>query len=298
MFRRSLVSATISCLILFSVSTTPVRAQPEVLVKDPKLVELGNRFDSAEALYNHLKEEANGGQPLAWDKLPPWSGVYTKAAGGIRFDPVTKDDEPITAKHTPEYQEKYDQKIIRFKQGLEYDPLSRCDPPGYPRWLTEPFLREFVVTPSQTWLINEMVNDIRRVYTDGREHTPEADAYPLFNGDSVGFWDGHRLIIHTSQLRSGQYQRLEGYYSDQVETVEIWEKVDDATIEVDVWMYDPPALTEPWYVRQYYAELENSDHFLRLRYWHCGENQNNDVIEIDGGGSDFNDFDFTHIDDD
>jgi hypothetical protein len=52
--------------------------------------------------------------------------------------------------------------------------------PGYPRWLTEPFLREFVVTPDQTWLINEMVNDIRRIYTDGCDHTPEFRSVSLF----------------------------------------------------------------------------------------------------------------------
>ena len=33
------------------------------------------------------------------------------------------------------------------------------------------------MTPGQTWLINEMVNDVRRVYNDGREHTPDADAF-------------------------------------------------------------------------------------------------------------------------
>ena len=76
-----------------------------------------------------------------------------------------------------------------------------------PRWIVEPFLKEFVVTPGQTWLINEMQNEIRRVYTDGRDHPSEADAYPLWEGDSIGFWDGDKLVIHTSQMRAGQYQR-------------------------------------------------------------------------------------------
>ncbi len=72
-----------------------------------------------------------------------------------------------------------------------------------------------------------MVNDIRRIYTDGRGHVPEADRYPLYDGDSIGFWDGKRLVIHTNQLRDGQYQRSQPDYSDQVETVEIWEKIDE-----------------------------------------------------------------------
>ena len=117
-----------------------------------------------------------------------------------------------------------------MKQGIEWDPISTCAPPGMPRWLTEPFLREFIVTPEQTWLINEMVNDIRRIYTDGRDHMPEADRYPLYNGDSIGFWDGDRLVIHTNQLQAGIYQRAHPDYTEQVETVEIWHKVDPKTL--------------------------------------------------------------------
>ena len=96
-----------------------------------------------------------------------------------------------------------------MKRGIEWDPISTCAPPGHPRWLTEPFLREFVATPDQTWLINEMVNDIRRVYTDGRDHVPEEDRYPLYNGDSIGFWDGDRLVIHTNQLQGRHLPALE-----------------------------------------------------------------------------------------
>ena len=99
-----------------------------------------------------------------------------------------------------------------------------------PRWIVEPFLKEFVVTPGQTWLINEMQNEIRRVYTDGRDHPSEADAYPLWEGDSIGFWDGDKLVIHTSQMRAGQYQRIQPFYTEQVETVEIWEKTDPTTM--------------------------------------------------------------------
>ena len=137
-----------------------------------------------------------------------------------------------------------------------------------------------------------MVNDVRRVYTDGRPHTPEDEAYPLYNGDSIGVWDGDRLIVHTSQLMAGVYQRTQPDYTDQVETVEIWQKVDDRNLKVDVWVYDPPALEEPWYSRQTYTRLTDPDKSLRLRYWHCAENPNNTVIETEEGASQFADFTF------
>ena len=272
-----------------------VRAQNPADDKARK-VELGRQHKTAAALYDALKRQANGGQPLSWSALPDWSGVYTRARGGITFDPDQPPGAPPTAKLTPEYQAKLVRRIEDAKRGIEWDPISTCAPPGHPRWLTEPFLREFVVTPAQTWLINEMVNDIRRIYTDGREHVPEADRYPLYNGDSIGFWDGDRLVIHTNQLQAGIYQRSNPDYSDQVETVEIWQKVGD-TLEVDVWVYDPPALLEPWYTRQSYKRLDDKDKSLRIRYWHCGENQNNSVVETPEGSTQFRDFTFTPSDD-
>jgi hypothetical protein len=141
-------------------------------------------------------------------------------------------------------------------------------------------------------LINEMVNDVRRIYTDGRDHVPAEDRYPIPNGDSIGFWDGPKLVIHTNQLQSGIYQRQHPDYTDQVETVEIWRKADDKTLSEDVWVYDPPALAEPWYVKQSYIKLSDPDRSLRIRYWNCGENQNNAVVQTKEGGTQFRGFTF------
>jgi hypothetical protein len=154
-----------------------------------------------------------------------------------------------------------------------------------------------VVTPQQTYFMNEMQNEIRRIYTDGRGHPSPDDAYPLWEGDSIGFWDGDKLVIHTSQMRAGQYQRLQPAYTERVETVEVWRKTDPSTMTVDVWSYDPPALVEPWYTKQVYKKLSNADNSLRIRYWDCGENQNNTVTKTAEGSSDFSHFTFTKKDD-
>jgi hypothetical protein len=262
-----------------------------------RMIDLGRQHKTAADLYEALRQQANGGRRLTATALPDWTGVYTRARGGITYDPDQPPGAPPTAKLTPEFQARLQKRIELADQGIEWDPISTCAPPGHPRWLTEPFLKEFIVTPDQTWLINEMVNDIRRIYTDGREHVPEADRYPLYNGDSIGFWDGRRLVIHTNQLREGIYQRRNPDYTDQVETVEIWEKVNDRTIDVDVWVYDPPALVEPWYTKQSYAKLDDPGRSLRIRYWHCGENQNNTVVQTEGGSTQFQDFTFTTQDD-
>jgi len=259
-----------------------------------QMIELGRQQKTAWQLYQSLREKTKGGQSLASSNLPDWSGVYTRApVPGFAFDPDQPPDGLPTAKLTPEFHAKMLKRVEDAKRGIEWDPISTCSPPGHPRWLTEPFLREFIVTPKQTLLINEMVNDIRRIYTDGRDHLPEADRYPLYDGDSIGFWDGQKLVIHTNQLKAGIYQRSQPDYTDQVETVEIWQKVDDKTLRADVWVYDPPSLQEPWFTRQSYVKLDDPEKNLRIRYWNCGENENNAVYQTKEGATQFRGFTFT-----
>jgi hypothetical protein len=261
------------------------------------MIELGRQHKSAADLYQALREQAKGGQRRTSANLPDWSGVYTRALiPGFAFDSEQPPGGLPRAKLTPEFHAKMVKRIEDAKRGVEWDPISTCAPPGHPRWLTEPFLREFIVTPDQTWLINEMVNDIRRIYTDGRDHVPEADRYPLYNGDSIGFWDGQKLVIHTNQLTAGIYQRSQPDYTDQVETVEIWQKADAKTLGADVWVYDPPALEEPWFTKQSYVKLDDPDKNLRIRYWNCGENENNTVQQTKEGATEFRAFTFTRKD--
>ena len=47
----------------------------------------GQQYESAWDLYSALESEAEGGQPLAWDDLPDWSGIHTRGRGGLAFDP-------------------------------------------------------------------------------------------------------------------------------------------------------------------------------------------------------------------
>lgn len=307
--KRSAVRARIAWIVAAAWAAAAVSAQaadelnaaeraknsPAWAAEKAKMIALGKQYPSAWAFYQDLKKKANGGQRLTWGKMPDWSGVWTRAVVRDGNYPLTFDTDQgavPTAKYTPEYQKRLDKTLANRAKGIEYDPLSQCHTPTYPRWHTLPFLREFIVTPDLTTLTSEAFNTVRRIYTDGRGHMPEADRYPLELGDSIGFWDGDRLIIHTNQNMAHMYERGQGEYSDEVETVEIWRKVDEETIEADVWVYDPPALTEPWYARQRQIKLDDEGGALRVRHWSCQGNPNNDVIETPEGGSTFRDFTF------
>lgn len=294
---RAVTQLALAAVAVSFLSVATAHADDDIAAIRQEMKELGLQHKTAWSLYQALSEKAGGGEPLTWRNVPDWGGVYARTKGGTAFDPdgPPQGEVPTTARFTPEYHARLIKTVNDRKNDIEYDPLSQCIPPGYPRWLDMPFLREFIVTPDQTTMVAEAFNSVRRIYTDGRAHIPEADRYPTENGDTIGFWDGQKLVTHTNQLMAHMYERAQGFYSEQVEGVEIWEKVDDRTIVGHVWIYDPPALLEPWYTRQSYTKLHNPDNSLRIRHWACKGNPNNDVIETEDGGSQFTDF--TFIDD-
>lgn len=258
-------------------------------------VALGLEHSTAAELYAALKARANGGAPLSLDDMPDWTGLWQRV-GRPFFDPDQPADVLTTAKLKPEPLAELTHRRELSAQGIEYDPISDCGPPGFPRWLAIPFLREFILTPGQAYLFSETVNNLRRVYTDGRDHPSAADAYPLDYGDSIGFWSGHALVIHTSQVKAGIFHRNDPQYSDSLEAVEVWRKTDPTTVQADVWVYDPVTLEQPWYVQQTYKQVPNPDGLVRIGYWYCGENPNNAVEQTDEGTSQFSDFTFTDKD--
>ena len=266
-----------------------------------KLIEFGEQYETAWDLYQDLVKEAGGGKPLTWENVPDWSGVFTRGSirtAGTNYDPdQIRGDRLPTAKLTPEGHASMMKRIELTEKGVQFDPISTCASPSVPRWLSMPFFRDFSVTPKITHMIAEAFNSVRRIYTDGRGHLPEEERYPLHNGDSIGIWDGDRLIVHTNQLMAHYYERTQPDYTEQVEVVEVWQKVDDDTIEADVWVFDPQILAEPWYTKQSYTRVDDPEDIFRIRHWACKGNPNNDVYLTEDGNSNFTNFTFTDVDD-
>ena len=229
---------------------------------------MGRVYPTSMELFQAMKARAK--TPA---KLPDWGGVWTRARGGLLFDAADPNPKHVSAPLKPDWAEKYVKKNAEADKGVEWDNLSYCLPAGYPRWLTEPFLREFIVTPKETWWINEQQSEVRRIYTDGRAHVPEDEAYALWEGDSIGFWDGDTLVVHTNNLKANQYQRRQPDYSDQITTVERIRMSAPNNIQDEVWVYDPVSLNGPWHVVFDYSKVTNPPD-LRINMWSCEENNN------------------------
>jgi hypothetical protein len=256
-----------------------------------------------------MKAKANGGTRWTretYARMPDWSGVWTRV-GGFNWNspPVVAREAAaigpeaakallaacssfpckgwMEAELTPEYALRYRRKMTALAHGFEWDQLSDCLPAGYPRFLLNPFYREFTATPNQTWLSQETQGEYRRIYTDGRGHVAEEDGLPLWEGDSIGFWDGDTLVVHTIRMRAEELQRNMPAVSEDVSTVERIRMIDPDTIENVATIYDPKALKKPWAGVHRYVRVTSP--VARLDMWSCAENNN--VVPTENGGSTF-----------
>jgi hypothetical protein len=262
-----------------------------------EMVELGMSYDSAWALYQAFEQEADD-KTLEPNEVPDWSGLWEREGSPTRYD-NDRVGNNITANLKGEYLQMMQEQVDNANEGKVWDPHSGCGQArGYPGMLKNGRPHEFAVTPHQTWHLGQARNEVRRIYTDGRGHVPDDWAYDTEHGDSIGFWDGDKLVTHTMYTNGGWIGRVMPYFSNQLEGTEVWQKVDEDTIHADVWIYDPEALEEPWYTRQIYHRMhEEPGQPLRLEYWWNCHSPNNIVVPTGDGGTTFLDFDFTDMDD-
>jgi hypothetical protein len=159
--------------------------------------------------------------------------------------------------------------------------LTHCEPVGYPRWLLEPYSHEFVNLPQESYFINDYGPGIRRIYI-GKEHSNVYGTHSWY-GDTIGFWDGNKLVTSTKYLLPADFTRWSPMTSNQFESVEQWELKSYAggieRLEVQVTFYDKFAFTKP--VSAVYAfrrakELEAAGH--RVQHWEC-ETSSNDFLK-------------------
>src|SRR5688572_23380216 len=165
MHRQYAVFAGLTIANLFFCSQFAFAQLPAAVEDRNAMIELGKRHATAEVLYAYFKEQANGGTGITYETLPDWSGIYSLqfTAAGLAYDSAQEPNELPPAKLVPEYYDKMVARVEARNQGIEFDPLGRCEPPGAPRGLSEPFLREYAVTPNQTWLMNEVAAETRRI---------------------------------------------------------------------------------------------------------------------------------------
>lgn len=81
------------------------------------------------------------------------------------------------------------------REGVDQFLQANCIPPGMPGIMRQPYPVEFLFSPGRVTIFAETYSQARRIHIDGRALPDDPD--PLFNGSSVGFWEGDRLVVDT-----------------------------------------------------------------------------------------------------
>lgn len=268
-----------SCLTGSAVlAQSPPKVSPE-LAAARAAFDKSPSYKTSEEHYAALKARARGGgKKISWDKLPDWSGIWESEMPD-RSDGITPMTQKSRAPLNAEYAAKYAKLLEDVAAGKGVDHLTYCLPAGFPRSRTMPFLTEFTLTPERTEHIIEVGSEVRRIYTDGRPHMSEEDAYPLWSGDAIGFWDGNTLVAHTNHLRAmdSGYGRWGPPQSEQISTVErIW-RASPTEIISEITVYDPVVLTAPF--RAVHAWHKVDSPVARIDMYSCNENPNAAVTD-------------------
>jgi hypothetical protein len=130
---------------------------------------------------------------------------------------------------------------------LNNDPVSQCEPLGYPRDLWEANLRpfEFIQTPDRV-LQHMQYHDVwRTIWTDGRALPKDPD--PAWYGYSIGRWEGDTFVVESMGYDDRTWiDHFGNPHSDQMRLVERYRRIDKDTLKLDMTLTDPKTYTKPW----------------------------------------------------
>jgi hypothetical protein len=142
------------------------------------------------------------------------------------------------------------------------DPLLQCNSPG-PMAYNAPYAFEMLQTPGRVTMLMEYYHEVRRIWMDGRKH-PEDNPNPTALGYSIGRWDGATLLVDTKGFKESPAYRVP--HSDQYHLIEQIRRIRDGSLlEIDVWIEDSLAYTQPLKGRFFFKK----DPTLEITEYNC-----------------------------
>ncbi len=124
------------------------------------------------------------------------------------------------------------------------DPTAHCFVAGIPRSLYVPSPFQILQTDSQVLFLHERMS-WRQVALDRREHLP--DVIRLWQGDSIGRWEGDTLVVETRNFNGKQWHNEVGDIVSHRQTlVETFTPVSATAVIYRATISDPIPYTRPW----------------------------------------------------
>ena len=190
------------------------------------------------------------------DGKPDFQGYYVPDAGGANFGLQKHSGDGLAAPARgviidppdatlPVQQWAVQEKADRNRAERGYDdPTAHCFPAGVPRSMYVPTSFQFVQTADYLVILHERVA-WRIISLRARAHLP--DSMRLWQGDSVGRWEGDTLVVDTTNLNGKTWLNEVGEIVSYAEhVVERFTPAGPDTIHYEATVTDPVVYTRPW----------------------------------------------------
>lgn len=132
------------------------------------------------------------------------------------------------------------------------DPIARCYKPGVPHMMYLPFPLQIVQSEHVLTIMSEYVHNTRFVFLNRSDHFGE-DELDLWNGDSVGRFEGNTLVTDVFNFHPDSWLDRSGNHAGgwTLRVNERFTLVDADTIRYEATLSDPEDFTQPWTLQVY-----------------------------------------------
>ena len=178
-----------------------------------------------------------GGANYGLEKRAPSPGNLTPTGRGVIVDPA----DGILPMQPWAIEERVSRNLP--ERGYD-DPTAHCFPPGVPRSMYVPTSFHILQTPEYLVVLHERTA-WRIISLNRSQHLP--DTIRLWQGDSIGRWEGDTLVVETTNLNGKTWLNESGEivsYAERV--VERFTSVSRDKIDYEATVTDPVVYTRPW----------------------------------------------------
>jgi hypothetical protein len=247
-------------------------------------------FKTAKEHYEALMADAaKRGGPTVHTRqtLPDWDGFYVRGNqdGATQWLWGVSQPSTMLSLLTPEYQR-------RMVQGIYHEAVTNapqwsaafCHPEGLIRFYTQFAVQqpmEILMNPNQVQFLSGIADNFLFKVLIGRKHVQQT---PQWYGETVGFWDGEKLISWTANVQGWTITHALFEYSNKMETIEIITPRQDANgafagLTIETVFYDPEAFVAPLRSTMRWNRTQRLDSpNLRHTFIECLSN----IVNIDG----------------
>jgi hypothetical protein len=202
-----------------------------------------------------------GWTPPAGSQVPPdiekdwprgvWQNVDSNdflsdypGGGASYYDPKIHWRNPPP--YTPEALARYNKIREEAFAGHDLTFTGNCLPEGTP-YINGWGLMDIFFKPGEVVMLHEDLSGTRRIFMWRHEH-PKGDQLDyMFQGDSLGHWEGKTLVIDTVGFRDDTFFEIGMPMDHDLHLIERWTQTGPDALEVKETLIDPKIFTKPWH---------------------------------------------------